>query len=158
MRIGFGYDIHRLVKGKPLYLGGVKIKFKKGMLAHSDGDVLLHAICDSLLGAAGLGDIGIHFPNSDKKFKNISSLILLEKTHNLIKKLGYKIENIDSMVIAEQPKISSYIENMKSKISKILKTKNISIKATTNEGVGNIGKGKAICAYAVCIIKNGKYD
>ncbi|OGS38025.1 MAG: 2-C-methyl-D-erythritol 2,4-cyclodiphosphate synthase, partial [Elusimicrobia bacterium RIFOXYD2_FULL_34_30] len=110
MKIGFGYDIHKLVKSKPLYLGGVRIPSKKGLLAHSDGDVLLHSICDSLLGAVGMGDIGMHFPNSDRKYKNISSLILLEKTYNLLKKQGYKIENIDSMIVAQEPKISPYID------------------------------------------------
>jgi len=153
MKIGFGYDIHKLVKSKPLYLGGVRIPSKKGLLAHSDGDVLLHSICDSLLGAVGMGDIGTHFPNSDRKYKNISSLILLEKTYNLLKKQGYKIENIDSMIVAQEPKISPYIDKMKTNISKILKSQNISIKATTNEGVGDIGKGKAICAYTVCLIQ-----
>ncbi|OGS35025.1 MAG: 2-C-methyl-D-erythritol 2,4-cyclodiphosphate synthase [Elusimicrobia bacterium RIFOXYC2_FULL_34_12] len=153
MKIGFGYDIHKLVKSKPLYLGGVRIPSNKGLLAHSDGDVLLHSICDSLLGAVGMGDIGMHFPNSDRKYKNISSLILLEKTYNLLKKQGYKIENIDSMIVAQEPKISPYIDKMKTNISKILKSQNISIKATTNEGVGDIGKGKAICAYTVCLIQ-----
>ena len=124
MKIGFGYDIHKLVKSKPLYLGGVRIPSKKGLLAHSDGDVLLHSICDSLLGAVGMGDIGTHFPNSDRKYKNISSLILLEKTYNLLKKQGYKIENIDSMIVAQEPKISPYIDKMKTNISKILKHNN----------------------------------
>ncbi len=153
IRIGFGYDIHKLVKGRPLYLGGVKIPFSKELLAHSDGDVLLHAICDSLLGAVGLGDIGQHFPNTDKKYKNISSLILLEKTFGLLKKSGYKIINVDTMLVAKEPKISPYIEKMKKEISKIIRTKNISIKATTNEEIGDIGKGKAICSYAVCLIE-----
>jgi len=153
MKIGFGYDIHRFIKGKPLVLGGVEIPFEKGMLAHSDGDVLLHAVCDSLLGAACLGDIGKHFPNTDKKFKNISSLELLETVCLLLKKSGYKIVNIDTMIVAKYPKIAPHIERMREKISKIIKIKNISIKATTNEGVGDIGKGKAICAYAVCLIK-----
>ena len=153
LRIGFGYDIHKLVKGRPLFLGGIKIPYSKGLLAHSDGDVLLHAICDSLLGSAGLGDIGKHFPNTDKKYKNISSLALLEKTFVLLKKSGYKIINIDTMLVAKEPKISPYIEKMKKEISKIIGTKNISIKATTNEGIGDIGKGKAICAYSVCLIE-----
>ena len=153
LRIGFGYDIHKLVKGRPLFLGGIKIPYSKGLLAHSDGDVLLHAICDSLLGAAGLGDIGQHFPNTDKKYKNISSLVLLEKTFVLVKNSGYKIINIDTMLVAKEPKISPYIEKMKKEISKVIGTKNISIKATTNEGVGDIGKGKAICSYAICLIQ-----
>ncbi|MDD5686316.1 MAG: 2-C-methyl-D-erythritol 2,4-cyclodiphosphate synthase [Elusimicrobia bacterium] len=153
MRVGFGYDIHKLVKGKPLLLGGVKIPFSKGLFAHSDGDVLLHAICDSLLGASNLGDIGQHFPNTSKKYKNISSLILLKETCNLLRKAGYRIINIDSMVVAQQPKIFPYIKEMKNKISKIVANVNISVKATTNEGIGDIGKGKAICAYAVCLIE-----
>ena len=152
LRIGFGYDIHKFVKGKPLYLGGVKIPYPKGLLAHSDGDVLLHAVCDSILGAAGLGDIGQHFPNTDKKYKNISSLVLLKKTNDLLKKNGYTIVNLDSMVIAQQPKIFPHIDKMKKNISKIISTTNIGIKATTNEGVGEIGKGRAICAYTVCLI------
>ncbi|PKM93018.1 MAG: 2-C-methyl-D-erythritol 2,4-cyclodiphosphate synthase [Elusimicrobia bacterium HGW-Elusimicrobia-4] len=153
LRIGFGYDIHKLVKGRPLFLGGIKIPYSKGPLAHSDGDVLLHAICDSLLGSAGLGDIGKHFPNTDKKYKNISSLVLLKKTFVLLKKSGYKIINIDTMLVAKEPKISPYIKKMKKEISKIIGTKNISIKATTNEGIGELGKGKAICAYAICLIQ-----
>ncbi|MEW6557089.1 MAG: 2-C-methyl-D-erythritol 2,4-cyclodiphosphate synthase [Elusimicrobiota bacterium] len=156
LKVGFGYDIHKLVNGRPLYLGGVKIPFSKGLLAHSDGDVLLHAICDSLLGAAGLGDIGRHFPNTDKKYKNISSLILLKKTMNLLKKSGYKIINIDTMLVAKKPKISPYIYKMKKTISKIISTKNISIKATTNEGIGEIGKGTAICSYSVCLLGTQK--
>lgn len=153
MKVGFGYDIHKLVKGRPLFLGGIKIPYSKGLLAHSDGDVLLHSICDSLLGSAGLGDIGHQFPNTDKKYKNISSLVLLEKTFVLLKKSGYKIINIDTMLVAKEPKISPYIEKMKTEISKIIRTKNISIKATTNEGIGDIGKGKAICSYAICLIQ-----
>ncbi|MFH1540248.1 MAG: 2-C-methyl-D-erythritol 2,4-cyclodiphosphate synthase [Elusimicrobiota bacterium] len=154
MKVGFGYDIHKFTVEKQLFLGGIKIQSKKGLLAHSDGDVLLHAICDSLLGASNLGDIGQHFPNSDKKYKNISSLILLKKTVELLKKFNYKIINIDTMLVAEKPKIFPYIGKMKKAISKIIGTKNISIKATTNEGVGDIGKGKAICAYSVCLIEN----
>ena len=118
--------------------------------------MLLHAVCDSLFGAAGLGDIGQHFPNTDKKYKNISSLVLLEKTFVLLKKSGYKIINIDTMLVAKEPKISPYTEKMKKEISKIIGTNpsgRISIKATTNEGIGDIGKGKAICAYAVCLIE-----
>lgn len=153
LRIGFGYDIHKLVKGRPLYLGGIRIPFEKGLLAHSDGDVLLHSICDSLLGAANLGDIGKHFPNTDKRYKNISSLILLANVCDLLKKGGYKIINIDTMLVAKEPKISPYINKMQKGISRIIGTKNISIKATTNEGIGELGKGKAICSSAVCLIE-----
>jgi len=153
IRVGFGYDIHKLVKGRPLFLGGIKIPYSKGLLAHSDGDVLLHSICDSLLGAAGLGDIGQHFPNTAQKYKNISSLVLLEKIFVLLKNSGYKIINIDTMLVAKEPKISPYIEKMKKEISKVIGTKNISIKATTNEEIGDIGKGKAICSYSICLIE-----
>lgn len=156
LRVGFGYDIHRTVSNRPLYLGGVKIPYSLGLLAHSDGDVLLHAICDSLLGAAGLRDIGKHFPDTEKKYKNISSLILLKETVHQIKKSGYEIVNIDTMVIAKSPKLSPYIEKMKKTIAKIVGTKNINIKATTNEGIGEIGQGRAICAYAICLLKNVK--
>ena len=153
IRVGFGYDIHKLVKGRPLFLGGIKIPYSKGLLAHSDGDVLLHSICDSILGSAGLGDIGIHFPNTNRKYKNISSLVLLKEKNILLKKAGYKIINVDTMLVAKEPKISPYIEKMKKEISKVIGTKNISIKATTNEGIGAIGKGKAICSYAICLIE-----
>ena len=153
LRVGLGYDIHKLVKGKPLYLGGLRIPFPKGLLAHSDGDVLLHAICDSLLGAADLGDIGKHFPDTDNRYKGISSLILLKKTVELLQKTGHEIINIDVMLVAKEPKIAPHIAKMKKAISKIIEIKEISIKATTNEGVGDLGKGKAICAYSICLIE-----
>ncbi|MBN1385235.1 MAG: 2-C-methyl-D-erythritol 2,4-cyclodiphosphate synthase [Elusimicrobia bacterium] len=153
LHVGFGYDIHRLIKGKSIYLGGIRIPFSKKFLAHSDGDVLLHAVCDSLLGAATLKDIGHYFPNTEKKYKNISSVILLKETCGLLKKAGYKIINIDTMLVIKQPRISPYTAKMKKLMSKIAGTKHISIKATTNEGVGEIGKGKAICAYSVCLIE-----
>ncbi|MBN1405690.1 MAG: 2-C-methyl-D-erythritol 2,4-cyclodiphosphate synthase [Candidatus Omnitrophica bacterium] len=152
MRIGIGYDIHRLVKGRKLVLGGVQIPHKKGLLGHSDADVLLHAVCDALLGAAGLPDIGKYFPNTDKRFKNISSLKLLDKTLAIIKQKKYSIQNIDTMILAQAPKISPYRNKMILNIAKTLKIKpdKINIKATTEEGTR---KTEAIAAYAVALLK-----
>ena len=149
MRVGIGYDIHRLVEGRRLILGGVEIPFKKGLLGHSDGDVLLHALCDALLGAAGKGDIGQHFPDTDPSYKDISSLVLLEKVKTIIK--GYEISNIDSIIIAQEPKLASYLEKMKMNIAKVLKIDKykINIKVTTTEGLGPMGGGEAVAAYAV---------
>lgn len=156
MRIGQGYDVHRLQSGRELIIGGVLIPYEKGLLGHSDADVLLHAICDSLLGAAALGDIGRHFPDTDGCFKNISSLILLEKTAGLIKDSGFEIENIDATVVAQAPKLSPYIEQMRRNISKTLgiSENSVNIKATTEEGLGFTGTGEGIAAYAVCLIEN----
>lgn len=148
MRIGIGYDIHRLVKGRKLVLGGVEIAHSKGLLGHSDADAILHAVCDALLGAAACGDIGEHFPDTDNRFKNISSIKLLEKTYALVNKKGWLVNNIDIMVVAEEPKISPYKEKMKDNIAKVLEISKdkINIKATTEEGTRKI---KAIAAYAV---------
>jgi len=151
-RVGLGYDVHRLVKGRKLILGGVEIPHSKGLEGHSDADVLLHSICDAILGAAGYKDIGHQFPNTDNKFKNISSLILLEESYKLIKKKKYSIENIDCAIILEEPKIYKYIEQMTEKISKIIKTKNISIKATTSEGLGFIGAKKGCSSYCTALL------
>lgn len=155
MRIGFGYDVHRLVKGRKLVLGGVVIPHNKGLLGHSDADVLLHALCDSLLGAAGLKDIGFYFPNKDKKWKDISSLIILEECYKIIRNKKLKIGNIDITIILEEPKISPYTDKMKKNISKILKIKSsqISIKSTTAEGLGFIGKKQGCSAYSICLLK-----
>jgi len=155
MRIGFGYDIHRLAKGRNLILGGEHIPFKLGLLGHSDADVLCHAIADSLLGAAAAGDIGTHFPNSDKRFKDISSLLLLKYVAAILKKQDLRVANIDSMIIAESPKLAPYVEKMRANIAGSLgiKTGQVSIKATTNEGLGDIGKGKGICAFANSLIE-----
>jgi 2-C-methyl-D-erythritol 2,4-cyclodiphosphate synthase len=155
MRIGFGYDVHKFVKGRKLILGGVNIEHTHGLEGHSDADVLLHAICDSLLGAAGLDDIGHYFPNTDKKWKNASSLILLQECGRLIAKKKYTIENIDSTLLLEEPKISSNISQMKKNISKVLKIKEsqVSIKSTTSEGLGFVGTKKGCSAYAVCLLK-----
>lgn len=153
-RIGQGYDIHRLASGKTLKLGGVIISEEIGCIAHSDGDVLIHAIMDALLGAAALPDIGVHFPNNDKAWKDASSLKMLEIVKILIEKEGYKIGNIDSVVILEKPKIVSFIPAMKKILAQTLglEENQIGIKATTNEKVGEIGKGEAISALATCLL------
>ena len=151
-RIGIGYDVHKFVKGRKLILGGVTIPYTKGLEGHSDADVLLHSICDALLGAAGFRDIGNLFPNTDTAYKNISSLILLEKTFNLLKSKKWKIENLDSMLILEEPKINKYVDIMKENISKIVESKNISIKATTSEGLGFTGQKKGCVSYSVALI------
>lgn len=155
MLIGFGYDVHKLVKGRNLILGGVEIPFAKGLLGHSDADVLLHAVCDALLGAIGEGDIGRHFPNTDKKYKNISSLKLLAAVFDLLRKKGYAVGNVDCTVIAEKPKLAGHIPAMMRNISKILgcKDSQINIKATTSEGLGFTGRGKGMAAYATALVK-----
>ena len=156
MRVGIGYDIHKLVKDRKLVLGGVVIPYDKGLQGHSDADALLHAVCDALLGAAGLDDIGKHFPDTDPKYKGISSLKLLKKTGELISSEGYRIINIDSTLIAEEPKIAPFKKAMVNKIAGALgiNKKDINIKATTNEGIGDIGQKKAIAAYAVALLAN----
>jgi len=158
IRVGIGYDIHRLVKGRKLYLGGVKIPYSLGLKGHSDADVLLHAVCDAILGAAGLGDIGEHFPDTSLKYKNVSSLELLKAVIRLVVSKGYKTANIDATVISEKPKITPYKKRMVKNIAKMLKIRedDVNIKATTNEGMGDIGKGKAIAAVAIAMIKNDK--
>ena len=155
MRIGFGYDVHKLVKGRKLILGGVKIPHTKGLLGHSDADVLLHALCDSILGAAGLRDIGYYFSNKDSKWKNISSLVLLAECLKLISKKKLKIGNVDITLILEEPKISPYVDQMKKNIAKTLKIRasQISIKSTTAEGLGFIGKKLGCSAYSICLLK-----
>ena len=155
MRIGHGYDVHRLVEGRKLVLGGAEIPFDKGLLGHSDADVLLHAISDSLLGAAALGDIGKHFPDTDESFKGANSLLLLEKVCALLKEKGYKIVNIDATVLAQRPKLKDYIEKMRENIARAcnIDIDAISIKATTEEGLGFTGAGEGIAAHAVCLIQ-----
>jgi 2-C-methyl-D-erythritol 2,4-cyclodiphosphate synthase len=154
IRIGMGYDVHALIENKPLFLGGVQIPYEKGLDGHSDADVLLHAICDALLGAAALRDIGFHFSNQDTQWKNISSLILLEKSWGLVKNAGYQLGNIDSTVIAEAPKINPFIPSMQIAISKVLgcEISQISIKATTNEKMGFVGRKEGIAAMAVALL------
>ena len=155
MRAGFGYDVHKFTLGRKLILGGVEIKHSKGLEGHSDADVLLHSICDALLGAAGLRDIGYYFPNTDPKWKNISSLILLAECSKLLKKKKFKIVNIDSTVLLEEPKISPYIDEMKKNICGTLKIKQsqLSIKSTTSEGLGFIGRKQGCSAYTICSLK-----
>lgn len=154
MRIGTGYDSHRLVEGRKLILGGVEIPFEKGLLGHSDADVLCHAIIDAIVGALGEGDIGRHFPDTDAKWKNASSIDLLTKTVELMKQKGFDIVNIDSTVIAEKPKLLPYIEKMKENISKAgIPLYSINIKAKSNEGMGFTGRGEGIAAQAVCLLK-----
>ena len=155
IKIGIGYDIHKLVKGRKLILGGVEIKFSQGLLGHSDGDALTHAIIDALLGATGKGDIGKHFPDTDSRYKNIDSIILLKETMKLLAKNKYKINNLDTIIIAESPKIAPYTEKIKERLAPILKInkKLINVKAKTNEGIGEIGKGKAIASFAAVTLK-----
>jgi 2-C-methyl-D-erythritol 2,4-cyclodiphosphate synthase len=153
-RIGQGIDFHRLEKGLKLWIGGVQVPSEKGCVAHSDGDVLLHAICDALLGAAGLEDIGHQFPDTRPEYKNIDSKILLKKTFKMVSQKGFSVVNIDSSICLEKPKIAPYIQEMRSVISSVLETapENISIKATTTEKMGFIGKEKGIAAMAVALI------
>ena len=151
-RTGFGYDVHPFAEGRKLILGGVEIPHTAGLSGHSDADVLLHAICDAILGAGGCEDIGHQFPNTDPKYKDISSLVLLKETYKLIKKRKWKIGNIDCMVILEEPKIYKYVEEMKKNISGIIKCKDVVIKATTSEGLGFVGEKKGCSAYAVTLL------
>ncbi len=155
IRIGYGIDFHQLVEGRDLFIGGVKIPHEKGALGHSDADVLLHAICDALLGAACLGDIGVHFPDTSAAFKNIDSKILLQKTFELIKAEGYSIVNIDSTLCLEAPKIKPYVLQMQEVIASILgiTIKDISIKATTTETMGFVGRKEGLVAHAVCLLQ-----
>ncbi|MCJ7617623.1 MAG: 2-C-methyl-D-erythritol 2,4-cyclodiphosphate synthase [Desulfobacterales bacterium] len=152
MRIGIGYDVHRLVHGRKLVLGGVIIPFEKGLYGHSDADVLIHALCDAILGAAGLGDIGQHFPDTDPAFKDIHSIKLLVKSCEMISKKGFKINNVDSTIFAQEPKIAPYKEAMGKNISQAIQVEpaRINIKATTTEGLGMIGEGDGIGA--MCIV------
>jgi 2-C-methyl-D-erythritol 2,4-cyclodiphosphate synthase len=153
-RIGIGFDVHKLVKGKPLILGGIDIEFEKGALGHSDADVLIHAICDAMLGAASLDDIGVHFPDNDDTFKDIPGEILLTKTLTIIKNKGFKIVNIDSTVILEKPRLREYIPKIREKIAAIVNVNidSISVKATTTEGLGYTGEGKGVAAQAVVLL------
>jgi 2-C-methyl-D-erythritol 2,4-cyclodiphosphate synthase len=153
-RIGFGIDFHQLVPNRELWIGGVKMEHHKGALGHSDADVLLHAICDAMLGAACLGDIGIHFPDTDQAFKNIDSKILLKKSNELIKKAGYQIGNIDSTVCLELPKIKPHAAQMQKEIAGILgvQENQVSIKATTSEKMGFVGREEGIAAYATVLL------
>jgi len=153
MRIGMGYDVHKLVEGRKLILGGVEIPYEKGLLGHSDADVLLHAIMDALLGAAALGDIGKHFPDTDPAYKGISSIRLLEHVANLLEEHQFLIENIDATIIAQRPKMRPYIDTMRENIAKALKIEadQINVKATTEEGLGFTGSGEGISSQAICM-------
>jgi 2-C-methyl-D-erythritol 2,4-cyclodiphosphate synthase len=153
-RIGIGYDIHRLVEGRKLIIGGVEIPFSKGLLGHSDSDVLTHAICDALLGAAALGDIGTHFPDTDPRYKGASSLDLLAHVVALIHERGYQIVNIDSIVMAERPKLKPHVQAICETLAKILNidVENVSVKAKTNEGLESVGRQEAMAAHAVVLI------
>lgn len=161
MRVGLGYDVHKLVEGRELIIGGVKIPYEKGLLGHSDADVLLHAISDALLGAAGLGDIGKHFPDTDPAFKGISSMILLEQVGKLVEEQLFFIENIDATIIAQRPKMRPYIEKMEANVAKALRLSpsQVNIKATTEEGLGFTGSGEGISAQAICSLATaGNYE
>ena len=154
IRVGFGFDVHRLVENRELWIGGVKIDHPKGLAGHSDADVLIHAICDALLGASGLRDIGFHFPDNDKEYKNINSKILLARCEALLSGKGWEIGNIDSTICAEQPKLNPYIPQMQSVLAQILKIdeSEISIKATTTEKLGFTGREEGLSAYATVLI------
>lgn len=156
MRIGQSQDTHKLVEGRDLFIGGVKIPYEKGLLGHSDADVLLHAIIESIIGAMGLRDIGTHFSDKDPKYEGISSLKLLEATYEMMCKEGYKIVNVDSLIIIERPKMAPYIDEMRKNIAEALHTdfKNINVKATCSEKMGFIGRGEGAVAQAVCLIDN----
>jgi 2-C-methyl-D-erythritol 2,4-cyclodiphosphate synthase len=155
MLIGFGYDIHRLVEGRRLIMGGVEIPYEKGLEGHSDADVLLHAICDGLLGAMGEGDIGKHFPNTDPQFRGISSLKLLNIVASMVAERSLTVENLDTTVIAEQPRIRPYVPQMRTKIAETMNISEgkVNIKATTSEGLGFVGEGRGIVAYAIVLLK-----
>ncbi len=155
LRIGNGYDVHRLVPERKLILGGVHIPYEKGLLGHSDADVLVHAIMDALLGAAALRDIGCHFPDTDEKYLGVSSLVMLAETGRIIARAGYEIVNIDSIVVAQKPKIKTYIDTMISNIADCLglPPTSVNVKATTEEGLGFTGSGEGIAAQAVCLLQ-----
>lgn len=154
MRVGLGYDVHKLVEGRKLIIGGVNVPHEKGLLGHSDADVLIHAVMDSILGALALGDIGKHFPDTDEKYKGADSMKLLELVYNLIKEKGYCIGNIDCTIIAQSPKMAPHIQNMRENIAKALNTSidDINVKATTEEGLGFTGAKEGIAAQSICLL------
>lgn len=158
MRIGHGYDVHRLIAGRPLVLGGVTIPYEKGLLGHSDADVLLHAVMDALLGAASLGDIGTHFPDTDSQYAGISSRALLRRVGDLLAAAGYRVENLDATVIAQAPKCKPYIPAMRLAIAADLgiSIDRVSVKATTEEGLGFSGRGEGIACHAVCLLEEAE--
>ena len=154
MRVGFGYDVHRLVEDRPLYLCGVKVPHERGLLGHSDADVALHALIDALLGAAALGDIGRHFPDTDERFRNISSLTLLEETLAKLRERGWRIVNVDLTIVAQKPKLAPFIPQMRKRLAEALSLPEeaVNIKAKTTEGLGFAGREEGIAAYAVALI------
>ena len=154
MRIGTGYDVHKLVEGRKLILGGAEIPYEKGLLGHSDADVLAHAVMDAILGAAALGDIGKHFPDTDEAYRGASSLVLMERVRDILAEAGYRVENIDSTVIAQRPKLAAYIETMRENMARALglDADQVSVKATTEEGLGFTGSGEGIAAQAIALI------
>ena len=155
MRVGFGYDAHALVTGRPLFLGGIEIPYLFGLQGHSDADVLLHAICDALLGAIGEGDIGKHFPDTDSQYRDIRSTVLLKRVINKIKEKGFHLLNIDATIVAQRPKLSEFIPRMVKQIADILEIEpgRVNVKATTTEGLGFAGRGEGIGAYAVALVE-----
>lgn len=159
-RIGIGYDIHRLVEGRLLILGGIEIPFEKGLLGHSDSDVLTHAICDALLGAAALGDIGAHFPDTDPRFQGASSLDLLSHVASLIAERGYTISNVDTIIIAERPKLAPHIPRMRERLAAVLEIKldQVSVKAKTSEGLESVGRGEAMAAQAIVLLTENNFS
>ena len=156
MRIGIGYDVHRLVPERKLIIGGVEIEYEKGLLGHSDADVLLHALMDALLGAAALGDIGRHFPDTDSAYEGASSLDLLSHVGGLVRQEGYRVGNVDAVIIAQRPKMSPHIENMRKNIAEALQIQvgQVNVKATTEEGMGFTGSGEGISSQAVCLLED----
>ncbi len=157
MRIGHGYDVHKLVEGRDLILGGVKIAYEKGLLGHSDADVLLHAISDALLGAAALGDIGKLFPDTDMQYKGADSIVLMKTAYEAVKKKGYVAENIDATILCQRPKLRGYIDTMRENIASALGMDMdcVSVKATTEEGLGFTGAGEGIAVHSVCLLRKG---
>ncbi len=160
IRVGFGYDAHRLVDGRPLILGGVNIPYERGLQGHSDADVLLHAACDALLGAAGLGDLGRHFPNTDPALEGVSSIALLRRVMEMIREAGFEVQNLDSTVVAQAPKLAPHIQAMIATIADAMEVspRQVSVKATTTEGLGFAGRGEGIAAYAVVALKERERD
>lgn len=158
MRVGFGYDVHRLVEERKLILGGVEIPYEKGLLGHSDADVLVHALMDAMLGAAGMGDIGQHFPDTDDKYKGIDSMLLLAQVTQLLAKAGYVLHNLDVTVVAQRPKLAGYIPQMEQNLAQVIgvDVTQVNVKATTTEKLGFEGEGLGISAYAVCTIAENK--
>lgn len=156
-RIGIGYDIHRLVAGRKLFIGGIEVPYAKGLVGHSDGDVLLHAICDALLGAIGVGDIGEHFPDTDPRYRDIASIELLKSAYAQLTSRDMVVSNIDTVIIAQEPKLTPFKKPVRERIAGVLgiSAERISIKAKTNEGIGQVGRSEAIAAYAVVLVNEG---